>query len=175
MRRASASSLPQVSRLTVLSFLGSVLAVFLTLSASGTSIATEDTDDRDAGRLNLNSDVLVNEAVDTGTVGNFAIRGRLFSPEINTRAEAQQAAAASRLDAVGQLSFTDTRFTGDEYQEVRTALFADYSPEARSGTRDEQVSTQLVFVFTLALGIPLVLGGGAALGRAWAKRKRVQT
>ena len=177
MRRASASSpLPtetdDVRRQTRLRVrIACVLALGLTVGGTAASHAVGKTDD-DAGQLDLNADVLVNESVSAGSSGDFAIRGRLFSEELSARAHERSEAGAERLNVVGDLTFEPHAVVADEYQPVRAALFDGYSSEVLSQTREAREESPALAVLLLTAGVPIVVIAGASLGRLRARRKR---
>jgi len=159
------------SRFSAHGILVCTLAVALTVAAHPASPATADTDD-DAGRLELNTNVLINESVGTGTVGDFAIRSRLFSADLAARAHEQREAGAERLDVVGILTFAPSGIVVGEYQAARDALFDDYSTAVPSEVREARSEPPVLYAIALVAGAPLVLAAGLVLGRLWARRKR---
>ncbi|WP_295124473.1 hypothetical protein [uncultured Leifsonia sp.] len=142
----------------------------MTVGVAAASHAVGKTDD-DAGQLELNADVLVNESVSAGTSGDFAIRGRLFSEELSARAQERREALVGRLDVLDRLTFEPTAVVADEYQPVRAALFEGYSSEMLSQTREAEEDSQVLAVLALTAGLPLVVIAGVSLGRLRAKRK----
>lgn len=159
------------SRFPAHSILVCTLAVALTVGAHAASPATADTDD-DAGRLDLNTNVLVNESVGTGTAGDFAIRGRLFSADLAARAHEQREADAERLGVVGTVTFAPSGVVAGEHRAVREALFDDYSTAVLSEVREARTESPVLYALVLVAGVPLVLVAGLVLGRLWARRKR---
>ncbi|MEO7017284.1 MAG: hypothetical protein ABI067_12210 [Leifsonia sp.] len=148
-----------------------VLAFALTVGASVASFADDGTDD-DSGRLNLNSDVLVNESVGTGATGDFAIRGRLFSPQLSARSHALDVASSTRLAVAGGLDFRLPESTDVEYRALRGGLFDGYSVKALPARGANQETSSALYGLLLVAGVPLVLLGGVLLGRFWVGRKR---
>jgi hypothetical protein len=160
------------SRLFIGGAVSCTLAVAVTVGAPTASFATGTTDDNDAGRLDLNANVLVNESVGSGAAGDFAIRGRLFLEDLSARAREQREASAERLDVAGTLTFEPSA-VADEYQAVRAALFDGYSSTVISETREAREESPVLALLALVVGVPLVLMGGVLLGRFWARRRRV--
>ncbi|MEY9853784.1 hypothetical protein ABH923_003462 [Leifsonia sp. EB41] len=146
------------------------LAVGLTVGGAAASHAVGKTDD-DAGQLELNADVLVNESVSAGSSGDFAVRGRLFSEELSARAHERREARAERLNVVGDLTFEPQAAVADEYQPVRAALFDGYSSEVLAQTREAREESPLLAVLLLTAGMPVVAMAGVSLGRLRARRK----
>lgn len=181
MRRASASEhlsstptfLRAPSRALLPAILSGALAVILTVGVSTASLANDDTDERDPGLLSLNSDVLVNEHVGTGTTGDFAIRGRLFSEGLSARAAELSEESAERLGIADALSFDRPEATADEYEPVRAALFEEYSPQVISAESEISEEPTLLYGLLAVIAVPLVVLAGVRLGTSWAKRKRV--
>lgn len=178
MRRASASDstpseaadAPLRLRLLARRAVGCALVVGLTAGAS-TAARAAGADD-DAGRLDLNANVLVNESVGAGTAGDFAIRGRLFSQELTVRAHERAEARSERLSVAGALTFVPKDSTADGYQAVRGALFEEYTSTTRTDAREVRQESSIVSLLLLVIGVPGVLLGGVSLGRFWARRKR---
>lgn len=160
------------SRLSICGAVSCTLATALTVGAPTASFATGTTDDNDAGRLDLNANVLVNESVGSGAAGDFAIRGRLFLEDLTARALEQRDASTERLGVAGILTFEPSAVV-DEYQGVRSALFDGYSSTVISETREVREESPVLALLALVVGIPLVLLGGVVLGRCWARRRRV--
>lgn len=179
MRRASGSDrvpyqtddMRPRSRFSARGIPACALAVALTVGAPAASPATADTDD-DEGRLSLNTNVLINESVGTGTPGDFAIRGRLFSEDLAARARAQREASANRLGVVDTLTFAPSEVDPGGYRAVRAALFDDYSTGILSEAREAHTECPFLSALVLVIGAPLVLLAGLGLGRLWARRRR---
>lgn len=166
MRRASASD-----RLIGAGVAAGALAVVLTVGSPAVSAVADDPDD--AGKLSLNTTVLVNESVGAGSSGEFPIRSSLFSDRLSARAEQQRSRSAERLGIVEHLDFTETRSSGEQYQSVRAALFEGYSSDVLASSSEEQRESPVPFGMILVVAVPLVLAGGIMLGRFWARRGRV--
>lgn len=160
------------SRLLIGGAVSCLLAAAVTIGAPAASLATGTADDNDAGRLDLNANVLVNETVGSGAAGDFAIRGRLFLEGLSARALEQREASAERLRVAGTLTFEPSAAV-DEYQGVRGALFDGYSSTVISETREARKESPILALLALVVGLPLVLLGGVLLGRFWARRRRV--
>lgn len=177
MRRASASSsrpsetVDSRSRSRVCRLIACALAVGLSVGGPAASHAAGRTDD-DAGQLELNDDVLVNESVSAGTSGDFAIRGRLFSKDLAARARERRQSGAERLQAVDGLTFEPRAVVADEFQAVRAALFDGYSSRVLSQTREAREEPPILAALALITGVPLVVATGASLGRLRTRRKR---
>ena len=180
MRRASASrpfpsrtdDTRARSRLPVRGVLACALATALAVGAPVVALA--DTDD-DAGRLDLNTSVLINESVGTGTGGVCALGGRLVSADLAARAREKREAGSERLGVVNALTFEPSEVVADEYHAVRSALFDAYSTDVRAETREVRSEPQSLYALLLAVGVPIVLIAGVSLGRFWARRKRAST
>lgn len=165
MRRASASD-----RLIGAGLIACALAVGSTVGSPAAPAVADDSDD--AGKLSLNTTVLVNESVGAGSSGEFPIRSSLFSDRLSTRADQQQARSTERLSVVESLNFAEARSSGQQYQSVRAALFEDYSSDViASSPGDREESSALLGVMAVVV-VPLVLVGGIVLGRLWARRRR---
>jgi hypothetical protein len=146
--------------------------VFAPAVAAAATGAAGDTGESGAGSLRLNADVLVDEAVGSGTAGEFAVRGRLFSEEFLSRAEEQRAAAADRVGVVDALTFEPVATPVDPYGEARAALFEEYTATARSAAPESVEDSSVVPLLALVAGVPLVVLAGARVGRMRARRKR---
>ena len=164
MRRASASD-----RLIGAGPAGA-LAVLVAVGPPAVSAVADDSDD--AGRLSLNTTVLVNESVGAGSSGEFPIRSSLFSDRLSVRAEQKRSRSAERLDIVDHLDFAETRTSGEQYQSVRAALFEGYSSDAIASSSEEHEKSPVPFSVIFVVAVPLVLVGGIVLGRSWARRSR---
>ncbi|MHC2187344.1 malonyl CoA-acyl carrier protein transacylase, partial [Rathayibacter agropyri] len=117
--------------------------------------------------------VLVNESMGAGSTGDFAIRGDLFSADVSARAHKEQEAAAGRLTVANTLDFAHVETSVTDYQQVRAALFGDYSSrEAPTATQEESEASPVLYGAAAAVVVPLVLVAGVLLGRFWARRKR---
>lgn len=142
------------------------------MAAGAPAIVALADDSDDAGRLRLNTTVLVNDSVGAGSVGDFPIRSSLFSDRLSARVDEQRAHSAERLTGVTALTFAKARPSGDPYESVRAALFEDYSSSViASKSREGEESSALVGVLA-ALAVPLMLAVGIGLGTIWAKRRR---
>ena len=168
MRRASASS-----RLIGAALAVGALAVVVTIGAPTVSAVADDSDD--AGRLSLNTTVLVNESVGAGSSGEFAIRSRLFSDRLSARVHEQWERSAERLNVVGALSFAEPRPSGEQYQSVRAALFEDYSSDVIASSKDEHEESSALVGVLAVVAVPLVLVAGRVLGRFRARRSRASS
>jgi hypothetical protein len=166
MRRASASD-----RLIGAGLAAGALAVVLTVGSPAVSAVADDSDD--AGKLSLNTTVLVNESVGAGSSGEFPIRSSLFSDRLSARAELQRSRSAERLGIVERLDFAESRSSGEQYQSVRAVLFEGYSSDVIASTSDEREESAVPFSVIFLVAVPLVLVGGIVLGRLWARRSRV--
>ena len=164
MRRASASD-----RLIGAGLAAGALAVVLTVGSPAVSAVADDSDD--AGRLSLNTTVLVNESVGAGSSGEFPIRSSLFSDRLSARAERQRSQSAERLGIVEHLDFARTRSSGEQFQSVRAALFEGYSSDVIAGSSVEHEQSPGPFAVIFVVAVPLVLVGGIVLGRFWARRR----
>lgn len=165
MRRASASD-----RILAAGVAVGALAIGLTIGAPTALAVTDDSDG--AGKLSLNTTVLVNDSVGTGSSGEFAIRSSLFSDRLSARADQQRARSVERLNVVEHLDFAGPRPTGERYQSVRAALFEDYSSDVIASSSDQREESPVLFGVLAAVAVPLVLVGGFVLGRFWARRSR---
>ncbi|WP_460631274.1 hypothetical protein [Leifsonia lichenia] len=125
--------------------------------------------------MDLNTNVLINESVGTGTAGDFAIRGRLFSADLAARAREQREASAERLGVVDTLTFAPTGVDAGEYQAVRAALFDGYTTEVLSEAREARTESPALYALALVIGVPLALVAGLSLGRLRGRRKRAST
>ena len=152
---------------------GAAVVAASVLASASTAAATGDTGEGGAGSLELNADVLVDEAVGGGATGEFVVRGRLFSEEFSARAAQERAAAESRLGVVESLGFERVATSADEYGEARGALFAEYTPTATSGLREAAQESSMLPILALTAGVPVVLVGGAWVGKTRARRKKV--
>jgi len=148
------------------------LAVGLTAGVLVASPALGDPRDSGDGSLNLNADILVDESVGTGAVGDFAVRGRLFSPELSARADEQREASAERLDIAGTLTFEPTASESEAYAAVRAGLFDGYSSDVHSQAVEAREESAILPTLALVIGVPLVILVGVYLGRFWARRRR---
>lgn len=178
MRRASASdSSPGAQqprpRSAPARFAAGALAVAVAVGAPALAFAADGDDDGDTGQLNLNTTVLVNDAVGAGSTGDFAIRGSLFAQDLTARADARRVAIAERLNAVDTLDFASSESTGIDYRPVRAGLFEDYSSQgALEVTRDDENMSSMVVVAAAVVIVPVVLMAGALLGRFWVRRRK---
>lgn len=167
--RASASSrfLARVCATAALVFV-------VTAGVVGSSVAGESPEEDDTlGQLSLNTTVLVNESVGAGVVGDFAVRGELFTEPFSTQVQEQRQHQAERLAVVERLDFAPSDQTAATYQPVRAALFGDYSSTVLPSAESEPESTATLYGIAV-VAVPLVLVAGVVLGKAWAKRKRVR-
>ncbi|PPF10261.1 hypothetical protein C5C31_07115 [Rathayibacter rathayi] len=141
----------------------------LTVSAPAAAFAIDDDGE---GRLDLDTHVLVNESVGTASSGDFKIRGDLFSADVSARAQEEQEAAAGRLTTATTLDFARVE-TSVNYQQVRAALFGDYSSrDALKATPEKSEASPVSYGAAAAVAVPVVLVAGVLLGRLWARRKR---
>ncbi|PPF22182.1 hypothetical protein C5C18_14945 [Rathayibacter tritici] len=141
----------------------------LTVSAPTVAFAIDDDGE---GRLDLDTNVLVDESVGTASSGEFRIRGDLFSADVSARAQQEQEAAAERLTVATTLDFGRVK-TSVDYQQVRAALFGDYSSrDALKVTQEESEASPASYGVVVAVAVPVVLVVGVLLGRFWARRKR---
>ncbi|MFJ3426627.1 hypothetical protein [Leifsonia aquatica] len=150
-----------------------MLAVCLTLGVSMATPALGDPGDPGDGSLDLNADILVDESVGTGSVGDFAVRGRLFSVDLSARADEQREASAARLDVADSLTFEPPDAGAESYEAVRAGLFADYTSDMHSQTVESREESPVLHLLVLVAGVPLVVLIGVFLGRVWARRRRV--
>ncbi|AZZ55990.1 hypothetical protein [Rathayibacter iranicus] len=142
----------------------------MTVSAPAVAFAADDDGE---GRLDLDTNVLVSESVGSGSTGGFAIRGDLFSADVSARAHKEQEAAADRLRVATTLDFTRVETSAVDYQQVRAALFGDYSSrEALTATQAESEAAPVSYGAAAAVAVPVVLVAGVLLGRFWVRRKR---
>lgn len=165
MRRASASD-----RFIVRTSAAAALAVGLATCASSVSAEADDSDD--AGKLSLNTTVLVNESAGTGSSGEFAIRSRLFSDRLAGRVEQQRERSAERLSVVDALTFVGTRTSGEQYESVKALLFENYTSDVIASSSDDRTETPVLQWVAAVVAVPLVLVAGIVLGRRWARRGR---
>ena len=177
MRRASASksasNAENVARRSVRGhgFWVGALAVTVAVSAPASAFADEDGDD--AGQLGLNTTVLVNDSVGTGSLGEFAIRGSLFSADLSARVQEQREAAADRLTVARTLDFAHGDTSTVDYRPVRAALFEGYtSQEGPRAAQERNEASPAFFGVAAVIAVPRVLGAGLLAGRLWARRKR---
>ncbi|MFT4189016.1 MAG: hypothetical protein QM621_10605 [Aeromicrobium sp.] len=150
-----------------------MLTAVVTVSTPVSAFATDGGEGQGGGQLDLNTTVLVNDPVSAGSVGDFPIRGSLFSADFAALLQEQQRRAAERLSVAETLDFTKTESGAAEYEPVRAVLFEDYTPrEVFSSAGDEQRSSSLLYIAAAVVGVPLTLVAGVLMGRFWARRKR---
>lgn len=148
--------------------------VLASVAGSATAISHAVEGDENDGSLELNSDVILNESVEVGAAGEFAIRGRLFLEDLTARSEALRAESEQRLRVDETLTFQrreDARIA--EYQQLRSGLFETYTPDVAGSVQEEVTDFSMFYGVAIFAGIAVALGGGAFLGTMWAKRKRV--
>ncbi|PPF09870.1 hypothetical protein C5C45_14320 [Rathayibacter rathayi] len=73
----------------------------MTISAPAFAFVTDDDGE---GRLDLDTNVLVDESVGADSTGNFAIRRDLFPVNVSARAQEKQKATADRLTVANTLA-----------------------------------------------------------------------
>lgn len=166
MRRASVSSRGAAAG-----------ALVVVLAAGGPAAGAAADDSDDAGKLNLNTTVLVNESVGAGSSGEFAVRSSLFSDRLSRRAAEQREKAIERLTVVETLNFAARKPPGEEYHTVRAALFERYSSDVIASAQNEHAesSAGLGMPVAVAVALPLVLLAGFVLGRFRVRRRRVSS
>ncbi|MFB9748043.1 hypothetical protein [Leifsonia shinshuensis] len=181
MRRASASSRhprdehqAAQSRRGVLRGGATAGALIVGLTIAPAVMAAADDPD-DAGRLSLNTTVLVNDSVGAGSSGEFAIRSSLFSDRISAQAEERQKKSAERLSAVEALDFATAPSADDPYRSVRAALFESYSSDVIASSSEEHEESSVLVGVLAVVVVPVVLLAGVVTGRIWARRRRVGT
>lgn len=178
MRRASASNrragaTPRVRRSRGVLCAGATAAAFVVGLTIAPAVVAAADDPDDAGKLSLNTTVLVNDSVGAGSSGEFAIRSSLFSDRLSAWADEQRKRSAERLGAVGALDFTRSPSARDEYQSVRAGLFQDYSSDVIASSREELQDSSVLVGMLAVVVVPPVLVAGVVLGRFWARRRRV--
>lgn len=142
------------------------------MAASAPAVVALADDSDDAGRLRLNTTVLVNDSVGAGSAGDFPIRISLFSDRLSGRIDEQRARSAERLTRVEGLTFAKLTSSGDPYRPVRAALFENYSSTVIASKQREGEKTSIWVGVIAVLAVPLVLAAGIGLGRFWARRRR---
>jgi hypothetical protein len=142
------------------------------MTAGTPAIVALADDSDDAGRLRLNTTVLVNDSVGAGSAGDFPIRSSLFSDRLSARVDEQRAQSAERLTGVKALTFAKARPSGDPYASVRAALFEDYSSSTIASKQREGEDSSVFVGVAAVLAVPLMLAAGIGLGRFWARRRR---
>ena len=179
MHKASASnrslntrSFRQPQYLLVQGMLTCVLSAIIAVGPAAVSFAEDAGEERDQGSLTLNSDVIVNESVGTATTGDFAVRGKLFSDALSSRADVLNEAVTQRLDITEKLSFAPAETAVDEYRDLRETLFDGYTPQVIPVATATAEEPRLLYALLLVIAAPLMLWAGVQAGKAWARRKR---
>ena len=180
MLRASASKLAlsgeNVARRFIVGhgFWAGVLAVALAASTPACAFAQPDGNGDDSGQLDLNSTVLVNDSASTGSAGDFAIRGSLFSADLSARVKQQRAELTKQLTTARDLDFAHRESSTLDYRPVRAGLFEHYSSQVLPRAAQERTGVAPAFYgVVVVVAVPLVLLVGVFLGRFWTRRKRV--
>ena len=148
-------------------------AVVLALTtAPAFAFADDEKDDDDSGQLSLNTAVLVNDLGNTGSTGDFAIRGALFSEQLSATVQAHDEATDARL-SIDTIDFSEAKSRAADYAPTRSMLFVDYSSQSTlEAARDESITSPVLGAVAAVVAVPVVLVIGALLGRLWARRKR---
>jgi len=111
------------------------------------------------GSLSLDANVLNNQTAGT-SVGDFPIKGELFSPRINEIVFTQNKEQAQVTEKIKDITFEGTEEFGNQvdYKKLERQLFKDYTSSINNSSVEKR-ATQADFSFWVLLGsaLPLIL------------------
>ncbi|MBC1925545.1 hypothetical protein [Listeria innocua] len=124
------------------------------------------------GSLILNTDILTKNQVQTSGVGEFPIRGELFSSQLTTLTEKNEIKQKEVIKNAKSIDFSNKNVDVSGGNQVKRLLFENYQPQVI--TKKNQEETEHVNLL-LVIAVPslfLLLGIGMFAGRWRAKSKR---
>ncbi|MGX6991586.1 type VII secretion protein EssA [Pseudolactococcus reticulitermitis] len=126
------------------------------------------------GSLKINTDILTNNHILSGGVGEFPIRGELFSTDLTKVSEQNREEEKSIIHQAERIDFSNQTKDISEDKQSKKLLFKDYQPQVITKNSQEDVQqTNMVFWFAVPLlFFLLLLGIFAGRWRVQYKRKK---
>jgi hypothetical protein len=126
------------------------------------------------GSLTINTDVLMKNQVQTAGVGDFSIRGELFSNALTALSEKNKSEQHALVHNVKNVDFSVKRKDTSDDNQVKQLLFENYQPQVltKNSQNVTRKSNGTLLVGLLAVAVFLVLGISAGRWRSRQKSKK---
>lgn len=125
------------------------------------------------GSLKINTDILINNQILSGGVGEFPIRGELFSTDLTDLSEQNREEENSIVHRAENIDFSTQTKDNLEGNQSKKLLFENYQPQVITKNNQENAQqSNLVFWFVVPLMLVLLfIGIFAGRWRVQYKRK----
>lgn len=127
------------------------------------------------GSLKIKSDMLMQNPIQLGGVGDFPIRGKLFSSEVSELLDQKDMVYTGRINQAKAIDFSTTAKAVSDGKQVKQLLFDTYqsgviAPNAQENNKQSNELLLLSFFGFLLLSVV-----GALLGRGYGIHKLKKT
>lgn len=126
------------------------------------------------GSLQLDSDMITNQAGGSSTSSDFTVRSQLFSKRINEKVQEKEKREAENTKTIQNVDFnqaSQNKLYQVNYQGLKTELFKDYN-QTNIGTGEAQTKTnnrEVLILMILALPLMILT---AYIAKRLTRRKR---
>lgn len=129
------------------------------------------------GHLKLNTDVFLNNGSGVGSNGEFAIRGQLFSKDLDMQIKQLQEQQSQTVQQKKKIDFEHKQLQNFDTKIMTSSLFQNYQPQqVTTDTTTDQKQGMNFYILSIIGGIMfLLLGiviGNRRMKRKW-RQKRV--
>jgi len=127
------------------------------------------------GSLQLDSDMITNQAGGSSTSSDFTVRSQLFSKRINEKVQEKEKREAENTKTIQNVDFnqaSQNKLYQVNYQGLKTELFKDYN-QTNIGTGEAQTKTNNRGVLILMiLALPLMILTAYSAKRLTRRKRR---
>ncbi|GAB2023721.1 type VII secretion protein EssA [Pseudolactococcus yaeyamensis] len=125
------------------------------------------------GSLTINTDILTNNQVQAGGVGDFPIRGELFSSALTEFSKQNSFKQNERIEQAKTIDFSiKSRDVSDDKQ-VKQLLFENYRPQVIT-TKNQENTKQSDYLFLIATLTMLFLGVVGIFAGRWRIKQKLK-
>ena len=124
------------------------------------------------GSLKIKSDMLTQNPIQLGGVGDFPIRGKLFSSEVSVLLDKKGFKHNEWMNQAKAIDFSTTAKAVSDGKQVKQLLFASYQPRVITTNTQENNKQSNELLLLSFFGLLLLSVFGALLGRGYGIHKQ---